>query len=985
MQSKSQKTTPVKAVQGDAGGLVVQQASLCASCAPCSILPTGLENLCNSSRKEQYVARVKELRKLSKDRLKADDKAQSENKSQPVNEEGEENPLELSVEMKSAEDDEVDEEEELDFALSDDVVGDSAIIDLKAKSLHCASVVRFISLIERAVPLVTELLHSKTSGDVTESLRFFTRAVNFNVKGALSNFKSSFSLIWHTDLAIRSDLLATFKSVYLCDGAAEKDAKRLRPEEVALNLIRMSISLEKIVTELLGEHDVGVSVIEAVWSRVQVVHAAQLASPVAVSFTSTSELGAALQIVAMIARCSHGAWSVDKIRLVIEASGLSESTPITADALDPSALRAGLVCLQAMPQRLHMHKDKKPVKNVEALHAAMLGAVPTLVRVIAGDFCRESERDVRAYFPVCEEAVHALFHVHPSPDRVLASAVQTMYARMTQSGNSKGSFVLSRLLFVLGQTALNVLVFTERIAAYSKKYAISQAGGDSAAAKKDHKTSSTDKSSHLADAMEEEMGQSAELDAQAEQLLAFVCEQELVLRNLLGKFLPLVRYVAANDSQQFNHVLVRETATLALCRYMSISSVTCESCLPLLFTTLEREGGAETGSSSSGSVIVRNTIMIALGDLAFRFPNSIEPWTDRMYSKLRDPVVEVRYNTLMVITHLVLNDMIKVKGQVAHVALSLNDESTLVADLARLFFVKLSERSNNPVYNLLGDIISTFSKDSSDGKEVVKAENEVSVSGEESASVAMDVTSLSTSTSAEVVPSVAAFAPLTGEQFKTTMHFLLSFVQKDKQADTLCERLLIRLGLTPSLVQRRNLAFCVSELSITEKGVKKMIEQIKNIKDALYDSEVHACFALTLKNCKKVRTGGVGVAAMSAENKLDNKTALEEFEALLETIRAAANGEETDEVDGVATTEGEQGCDEEEGDGVNLTQKSVKREVKPPAPKSKASSKPAKKAPAKSTKPAATKKKASNKVKKYEESDEEDSANEPEDYESDEE
>jgi condensin complex subunit 1 len=129
--------------------------------------------------------------------------------------------------------------------------------------------------------------------------------------------------------------------------------------------------------------------------------------------------------------------------------------------------------------------------------------------------------------------------------------------------------------------------------------------------------------------MEEEMGQSAELDAQHEQQLSFICEQELVLRNLLGKFLPLVKYVAANDSQQFNHILVRETATLALCRYMSISSVTCESCLPLLFTTLEREGGAD----GSGSVTVRNTIMIALGDLAFRFPNSIEPWTDRMYSK----------------------------------------------------------------------------------------------------------------------------------------------------------------------------------------------------------------------------------------------------------------------------------------------------------------------------------------------------------------
>lgn len=48
-----------------------------------------------------------------------------------------------------------------------------------------------------------------------------------------------------------------------------------------------------------------------------------------------------------------------------------------------------------------------------------------------------------------------------------------------------------------------------------------------------------------------------------------------------------------------------------------------------------------------------------------------------------------------------------------------------------------------------------------------------------------------------------------------------------RQADTLLERLLLRMSMAPSLRQRRNLAFCISELSVTEKGVKKMIELIK--------------------------------------------------------------------------------------------------------------------------------------------------------------
>jgi condensin complex subunit 1 len=115
----------------------------------------------------------------------------------------------------------------------------------------------------------------------------------------------------------------------------------------------------------------------------------------------------------------------------------------------------------------------------------------------------------------------------------------------------------------------------------------------------------------------------------------------------------------------------------------------------------------------------------------------------------------VRYNTLMVITHLVLNDMIKVKGQVSHVAHSLNDPDEAIAELAKLFFIKLSERSNNPVYNLLGDIIGIFSQDQG------SMEKEGAVAGAAGGAV-------------------TDMPVLSREQFQSTMHFLLSFVQKDK-------------------------------------------------------------------------------------------------------------------------------------------------------------------------------------------------------------
>ena len=47
----------------------------------------------------------------------------------------------------------------------------------------------------------------------------------------------------------------------------------------------------------------------------------------------------------------------------------------------------------------------------------------------------------------------------------------------------------------------------------------------------------------------------------------------------------------------------------------------CETHLPLLFTRVKDER----------DVHARAAITVALGDLAFRFPNALEPWTEHLY------------------------------------------------------------------------------------------------------------------------------------------------------------------------------------------------------------------------------------------------------------------------------------------------------------------------------------------------------------------
>jgi len=139
------------------------------------------------------------------------------------------------------------------------------------------------------------------------------------------------------------------------------------------------------------------------------------------------------------------------------------------------------------------------------------------------------------------------------------------------------------------------------------------------------------------------------------------------------------------------------------------------------------------------------------------------------------------------------------------------------------------------------------------------------------------------------------------------MHFLLSFVKKDKQADSMLERLLVRLSTAQSLCQRRSLAYCISELTVTEKGIKKIAEMLRTIKDALYDEEVFDYVLKTVRSAKKEGTK----AASSEDKKLTD-----ELEKALMAIARDARGEEAEIAE--QKTESASG-DESQADGAENT------------------------------------------------------------------
>merc|ERR1719469_19889 len=136
-------------------------------------------------------------------------------------------------------------------------------------------------------------------------------------------------------------------------------------------------------------------------------------------------------------------------------------------------------------------------------------------------------------------------------------------------------------------------------------------------------------------AEDDDMGvMGAEADDAEVEFIRVVCEKELVTEcpeignNLLYLMSPLILAVCKNPTK-YKDPDLRASASLALSKYMLVSDEFCSSHLQLLFTVLEK----------SEEPIIRANLIIALGDLSFRYPNTLEPWTPKMYQRLHDTSV----------------------------------------------------------------------------------------------------------------------------------------------------------------------------------------------------------------------------------------------------------------------------------------------------------------------------------------------------------
>ncbi|EIW67908.1 hypothetical protein TREMEDRAFT_32861 [Tremella mesenterica DSM 1558] len=701
------------------------------------------------------------------------------------------------------------------------------ILQLRLTKKYYSDALRFINQIESAVPTLCQLLVSTSKSEVLEAMKFFRIAYEYNISSADQGIKTMLHLIWTKDnnatttedgvegKGIRSNLIEVYRTLYF-DVVPDLSPKQ-QVNRIAKNMIERTYgatlaeltSLEELMRTMMADGGVHQDVVNKLWQ----VYSAEQEIPKA-------QRQGAIIILGMLALAKREVVTerVDSLlRIGLGPLGLHDLvlaryTCIALQRLGGSAKKVK-GSLQDKTMRLPMDspiflKLQEIVENAprsphwfgmaeQAINTIyLLGEQPDLlcsviIKHLTGKAFTPAPRQTTSPTLGPSNSDTEATQTDGHPDGTLAETIPP----------TPGAFNLAQLVFVVGHVAIKHIVYLELVEREFKRRKDEKAK-EKAAAK------AAEKDSNDLDAVagnaEDDIG----------ELIAGIREKELLYgeKSLLAVYGPMIAHICASP-KKYRSPALRQAATLSLTKLMCVSAQFCEQHLVLLFKILE----------TSRDPVVRSNIVIALGDIAVCFGSMIDDNSERLYQGLADPDLVVKKNTLMVLTHLILNGMIKVKGQLGEMAKCLEDPDQRISDLARLFFTELSTK-DNALYNNLQDVISHLSI----GNHAVDEET-----------------------------------------FERTMRFIFTFIEKDKQAEAIVEKLCQRFRLATEERQWRDISYCLSLLPFkSERSMKKLIEGLPFYQDKLHEETVFRRFTEIL--------------AKARANKNANKpeTELKEFEAV---------------------------------------------------------------------------------------------------------
>ena len=261
--------------------------------------------------------------------------------------------------------------------------------------------------------------------------------------------------------------------------------------------------------------------------------------------------------------------------------------------------------------------------------------------------------------------------------------------------------MLAQLIFVAGHIGMKMVIFIENIEKLLEK--------------RNEKKKQKKKESKKSEAHDEEAEEELDLiaggnDADLENdrtFLTNVLNKTLLQKNILAKFVPIIDEIIKNMIEKYSRVesesstFLEKTVTVSFWKFMLVSSDYWENKIDILFQLLSIKGLDWK---------IKSNILIWIGDLYKRFPTILDSYHDKFILNLNWDNNYVRRNCLRVISHLALNDMIKIRGEISDIWKLLKDSDENIRDLVKLFLHELHSKHNDTIYNLIPEAINRLSE-----------------------------------------------------------------------------------------------------------------------------------------------------------------------------------------------------------------------------------------------------------------------------------
>ncbi|BCS23268.1 condensin subunit YCS4 [Aspergillus puulaauensis] len=630
--------------------------------------------------------------------------------------------------------------------------------------------IRFIEVLHMGSSVVSQLLSSRNKSEAIEAMDFFVMLDAYKVETARTGIRRMLRLIWtkgNSDegKGVQTHLIDCYKGLFFeaPDSFSPNDAANY----IARNMISLTFGatpaeltcLEQLLSTMMKADHIPEAVIAKLW-QVYGVQKKEI---------SRTQRRGAIIVLGMIALADPEVVIKEiEIMLRIGLGSFGRSDLILA--------KYTCIALRRMVPGRQAKSKESSISKLTNDHAVLV----KLAAIV------ETVSDSKEWYGVAEQAISAIYALSKHPDVLCSDIVKRKTKSVFQpqiqcpSSNSSGNEeeqrpgTASTEKSVSGQktssAALSQLLFVVGHIAIKQIVHLELCELDfkrrKAEQEKNKPLTATQNNDEAIENDELDLiGGTTEDDFT--EAMAHIRERELLYgeNSLLSNFGPLVAEICANNNTYSDRNL-QAAATICMAKLMCVSAEYCEKNLPLLITIMER----------SEDPIVRSNTVIALGDMAVCFNHLIDENTDFLYRRLNDDDASVKRTCLMTLTFLILAGQVKVKGQLGEMAKCLEDDDKRIADLSRMFFTELAGK-DNAVYNHFVDMFSLLSAERN----------------------------------------------LEEGSLRRIVKFLIGFIEKEKHARQLAEKLAARLPRCETERQWNDVAYALSLLPHKNEDIAKTV------------------------------------------------------------------------------------------------------------------------------------------------------------------